>query len=77
MIAGHIFTLAGQCACGRRFEDISGAELSDVGRLNLAHQGSLTADAFQEIVAERERIWNLVAGVANGGAGSVGEAASL
>lgn len=59
MIAGHIFSLEGKCSCGYRFADISSARRENVGKPHWAHTGSLTENEYNEIVTERERIYDL------------------
>lgn len=60
MIAGHRFSLEGQCSCGKRFGDISGVLREDIGKREIAHTDHLTENEYNQIVAERERIWLLV-----------------
>jgi hypothetical protein len=62
-IAGHSFDgVTGECACGRRFSDIAGAEFADVGKMYVAHSGALTQHEFEQIVSERERLWRSLTG---------------
>lgn len=81
-IAGHTFAATpsgrrctstvyrdgGQVVCDRAWRDICDADDSDVGKLNIAHSGGLSANELAEIRAEKQaeqdRIWNAVAGVA-------------
>jgi len=65
-IAGHVFTLEGQCSCGKRFQDISGASEEHVGTHGWAHSGHLVAYELAEIRAEVRRIWELTIGAATG-----------
>lgn len=69
MLAGHIFqeTEDGRCSCGKKFIDIAWAAETDVGKYDIAHSGQLTANELDQIIAERERIWRLVQGSAQGG----------
>lgn len=63
MIAGHTFDRAsGLCTCGRKFSDISGAQFENVGKEHWAHSGGLTQNEFDQIVAERERLWRALTG---------------
>jgi hypothetical protein len=59
MIAGHTFSLEGKCTCGKRFGDISDARREHVGKPDWAHSGTLTEHELNEIIAERERIYDL------------------
>lgn len=71
MVAGHTFgpSANAQCDCGQRFVDIAPATPENVGQTGWAHTGCLTAKEYEEIVAEKERIWACVAGVSAQGAG--------
>lgn len=68
MIAGHSFTdtPAGRVClgCGKRWADIAGTTLDDVGKPDIAHIGALSEQEANEIIAERDRIWSAVAEVA-------------
>ncbi len=67
-IAGHFFTdtQTGRCSCGKRFADIAIATEGDIGSSGIAHQGDLNKSEYDQIVAEKDRIWALVSGVASG-----------
>lgn len=69
-IAGHTFwetTIGRVCqGCGMRFVHVAQAHRSDIGREGFAHQGLLIEREYDEIDAERNRIFALVAGVASG-----------
>lgn len=67
MIAGHLFAQEGRCNCSMRFGDISGALPEHIGKDGWAHTRELTETEYQQIVAERNRIWALVIGVSTGG----------
>lgn len=68
MIAGHLFALDGRCSCGKRFQDIAGAGRDQIGVVGWAHQSYLTEAEYNQIVAERDRIWTLVANSSMDGA---------
>jgi hypothetical protein len=63
-IAGHDFTnSAGGRACqscGLLWTRISGCRPEDIGELKLACTGALNQAEYDQIVAERERIWAAV-----------------
>jgi hypothetical protein len=60
MIAGHVFTLDGKCACGRRLTDIGFAayDAEWVGKSDIAHTGTLTAHEQTEIRDAVEAIYS-------------------
>ena len=65
-IAGHTFVVlphARVCECGRRWVDIAGVSKSDIGKTDIAHNGALTEAEYEQIVAERERLWSVGIGV--------------
>jgi hypothetical protein len=66
-VAGHTFvdSLDGRkCqGCGKLWVDIAPVTRDDIGRAGWAHSGQLTQDEYEQIVAERERIWRLAMGV--------------
>ena len=69
-IAGHSFveTFGGRAcsSCGRSWIAIAGSTEDDIGALGIAHVGKLSKEEFDEIVAERSRIWAAVGEVARG-----------
>jgi hypothetical protein len=69
-IAGHSFveTFGGRACsgCGRSWTAIAGATEDDIGAFDIAHAGKLGREEFDEIVAERSRIWAAVGEVARG-----------
>lgn len=69
-IAGHSFveTFGGRACsnCGRSWTAIAGSTEDDIGALGIAHVGKLSKEEFDEIVAERSRIWAAVGEVARG-----------
>jgi len=56
-IAGHTYDLSGWCTCNRRFGDISGVTKEDIGQKGWAHTGELSQREFDEIIAERDRLY--------------------
>jgi hypothetical protein len=68
-IAGHSFveTFGGRAcsSCGRSWTAIAGATEDDIGASDIAHAGKLSKEEFDEIVAERSRIWAAVGEVAS------------
>ena len=60
-IAGHSFTNSAGgrvCeSCGVLWTRISGCSPEDIGELKLACTGALNQAEYDQIVAERERIW--------------------
>jgi hypothetical protein len=66
-IAGHDFNLEGKCSCGKRLVDLLVTTEDGVGKMEIAHSGSLTRHEFNQIEAERDRIWELVAIYASSG----------
>lgn len=70
MIAGHTFTdtPSGRVClgCGKRWTDIAPATRANIGEHGWAHHGELIEREADEIIAERERIWEAVATVAVG-----------
>lgn len=63
-IAGHTFSdaLGGRrcIGCGKRWSEIAGATEEAVGEFGWAHSGTLIEREFEEIRAERDRIWDAV-----------------
>ena len=61
-IAGHLFIetpgVGGVCACGRTWIDIAGTTSEDLNKDGIAHYGNLTTIEYQEIVVERDRVYN-------------------
>jgi hypothetical protein len=53
-------------SCGRSWTAIAGATEDDIGAVGIAHAGKLSKEEFDEIVAERSRIWAAVGEVARG-----------
>lgn len=69
MIAGHTFidTMHGRiCECGRRWADIASVTRDDIGKPDIAHEGSLTENEYNSIIDERNRCWDALVGVASG-----------
>lgn len=70
IIAGHSFSeqFHGRVCLGYgvRFADITSVQPSDVGKPGFCHQGVLNAAEFDQIIAERDRIWGCVADIASG-----------
>ena len=62
-IAGHTFidTPEGRLCrdCGKLWVDVALAHKEDINHLGWAHQGALTEHEYQQIEAERDRLWNL------------------
>lgn len=66
MIAGHIFedTPVGRiCACGCYWRQIASASKADIGQLHIAHTGALNEVELNQILEERDRIWDAVSDV--------------
>lgn len=62
-IAGHEFVETSRglaCECGRLWSDIASTSSDDIGKLGIAHTGSLYASEYEEIAAKRERDWQCV-----------------
>lgn len=63
LIAGHTFveTPRGRrCSgCDRAWVDIAGVQPTDIERSGFAHTGVLSEPEYRQIVAERERLWEL------------------
>lgn len=62
-IAGHTFIdspTGRACACGRLWVQIAGTRHDDIGKPHIAHIGDLNVAEFEQIEAERERIWSTV-----------------
>lgn len=60
LIAGHVFeeTPNGRvCACGARWVDVLQARREHIGTQGWAHTGNLIEREYDEIEAERDRIW--------------------
>ena len=71
-IAGHNFTvgpLSNRCSntrfidgverqCGRNLVDILNTTEEDIGKDGIACVGALNSSEYEQIKAERERIWN-------------------
>lgn len=71
VIAGHTFDsgpLGNHCSgltnegivCGINLVDILGATPDDVGKRGWAHVGTLSTSEYEQIVAERERIYGAI-----------------
>lgn len=60
-IAGHVFERRPDgkeaCACGKLKIDVLCAHKEDISQPGWAHVGSLSKAGYEEIDAERERIW--------------------
>ena len=85
LIAGHTFvdTVNGRICvaerynsetsafipCHRKWVDIMGATMADVGAKGIAHLGLLNAEEVKQIQAEREaeqsRVWDAVTGISS------------
>jgi len=66
-IAGHLFveTFAGAiCDCGRKKIHVMGATADDIGFADIAHTGLLSKYEYDEICAERDRMWQAGFGMA-------------
>lgn len=62
MIAGHLFVIGfeGRCSCGKVFQDIVGVQREHIGKDGWAHTSHLSAGEYDQIIAEKERIWGLI-----------------
>jgi hypothetical protein len=64
-IAGHTFEMAPdgrRCVtgeCRKLWADISYATKDDIGKSGWAHTGTLSQPEYDQIVAERNRLWEL------------------
>jgi hypothetical protein len=69
IIAGHRFEInpLGQrtCDCGKRWVHVAAAMRTDIGQPGFAHIGSLLEAEYDQIDAERNRIWGHVVNVAS------------